>query len=358
VPVGDVGAGSFDAYEGIRIVIPGAIAVTVSSTAYQAITLSHSSPISDSTGGSIAAALLFGLMLYFVDIPAKAAAYEKEQPTAYVATKFASDKLSRAEVINKYFVLLDTIMPATIRNRSLYVGSMYRIGLELILLASGSTYAVFAAVVAHGRVMARSVHPLLFSGAGAMLAVLVIGFYGNLRYARTQAARRNKQAPAVLEIAKPIVGDLSRRWWLLFILGLVTELLSLGLPGSSKFLIPSGLAICFVVWTLKYVRGATSDGVRKPLEPVGAAILYSVPLACAWIAIGRMHLSILYTDARATVWMAGTLGTLVLILSRGHERKLHGGYYSQRNWCDLNAETVRRYLSGDELGTEDLPSPS
>src|SRR5258708_10028090 len=76
--IGDVNASSFEAYEGIRILLPGAIVVTLYAYVVATWAPSLASP-SANTFGAIVAALLIGLFLLFVDFPARSAVYKSRE---------------------------------------------------------------------------------------------------------------------------------------------------------------------------------------------------------------------------------------------------------------------------------------
>lgn len=348
MPIGDIAAGSFDAYEGIRIAIPGALGVAAASEAYQTICMASSNPLTGSAGVAIVAALILGLLFYFADIPAKSAAYEKDQPTRRLWEDYRTSGLTRAEFINRYFILFDTDMPATIRNRSLYMGSMYRIGVEMILLAGLTTYSVVGAAAADYGQPAQGHRSLLLSvGAGCVGVVIVSGFIGNFRYEGTRARRSNRSVPTAFEVAKSAANDLSRNWWAAFFLGLVIQVSAVFVGGGARrFLVPTGLAIAFMVWAIRYVRGQVSSAEPEPLSAVTAGTLYGLPLGVSWVVLLSAGKSILYTDARVMGWLGAAALTLALIMVRGHERKLLGGYYSQRAWCQQNKDAVDRILLG------------
>ncbi|MCW2667742.1 MAG: hypothetical protein JWN57_2704 [Frankiales bacterium] len=139
--VGDVGAGSFEFYEGIRILIPGATAVGLYAAA-DATLIGGALP--SATGlAALAAALLVGLVLHFVDAPSKSLAYSAALPSNLIRDEWPVAPRNGMSVENAFFILVDEEMPQPIRARGLYSGSMYRIGYEINVLLATATVLVF-----------------------------------------------------------------------------------------------------------------------------------------------------------------------------------------------------------------------
>jgi hypothetical protein len=126
-----VDAGSFDSYEGIRIFIPGAITVGLVAAVDATFDL-IAFEFADNEITSLLAALIIGLFFYFVDAPARAAVTKSLQPTGLLQSW--GRKPRDVTMLNVYLYILDTAMPAVIRARSLYMGSIFRVGLEAIYL--------------------------------------------------------------------------------------------------------------------------------------------------------------------------------------------------------------------------------
>jgi len=78
-PQAAAGAASFEFYEGIRVFIPGALVAALFAGA--AATFTGSAPqLPGGALGAITLSLLAGLVLYYVDAPAKSAAFRKDLP--------------------------------------------------------------------------------------------------------------------------------------------------------------------------------------------------------------------------------------------------------------------------------------
>lgn len=133
MPGNAVDAASFEFYEGIRIVIPGALAGGLLAGIGRTFDL----PFLSLTEGPLVAvvgSLLLGMFLYFLDFPKKAAIFNTLQPTDHIIYNWCADKPKRMTTINAYFLILDTRAPAAVRARALYMGSMFRIGYESIYM--------------------------------------------------------------------------------------------------------------------------------------------------------------------------------------------------------------------------------
>ena len=145
MPNGGVGASSFEFYEGIRIFVPGAIA----SGLYVAIGETFDFPVGlPTTGvlGALLAALVTGIVLLFIDAPSKSAAYNSRLPSDELG-KWGVTPPHGSRVQNIFFTMLDEIMPASIRDRSLDMGSIFRIGFEGIYMAAVASIAVMTLIL-------------------------------------------------------------------------------------------------------------------------------------------------------------------------------------------------------------------
>src|SRR6266496_2231217 len=125
-------AASFEFYEGIQIILPGALALGLVYVTFRSFT-STGAGIDLNAASAVFAALLLGLLFYFVDAPAKAAVFQPLQPTDLLIS-WGKRPREGVSTLNAYFVMLDTVIPAPIRARALYMGSMYRIGFEAVYM--------------------------------------------------------------------------------------------------------------------------------------------------------------------------------------------------------------------------------
>jgi hypothetical protein len=362
--VGDVAAGSFDSYEGIRIVIPGAIAVALASVAYETIVPHSHNPVSSSAGTTIVAALIAGLALYYVDVPGKSAAYSTLSPTSVLQKGYPH--LSPLTVLNRYLILFNTRLPLTIRNRSLYMGSMYRIGVELILLSGATAYAVATAgAFNYGEAPAPHMGAIAWSSMAMLAALMLFGFYGDYRYERKSARRKapadGTPAPGFREVLEAILQNFARRSMFVFLLAVLMLTLGLVCAGARRYLVPPGMVIAYLYWSIRYVLGDGPEvGARVALRAPSSGVLFALPLIICWAQTTQVQRSVLFTDERTALWALLSVGIVGLILSRGHERKLHGAYASQRTWFDLNPDECDAIMRSVETiaATSVQPEPT
>jgi hypothetical protein len=350
--IGEFGASSFDSYEGIRIVIPGVIVFTAGYSTYLVIAPGNSDSLSADTLLSVVASLVVGLILYFWDLPARSAAFAELQPTNYLEEKFPDFK--PGVLLTAYLLILNTKMPANIRNRSLYMGSMYRIGLEMILALSLSSYIVFgASLFDYGAPVGNS------GTAGrvlASLALLVTFFMGLLisrGYERKNARRmRLPEAGKLREVLKNFL-DTSMLVYGLGIVAIIVPNLTVLAERLSfarqRGICAAGLVVCAAYWAQRYVRGdqdANNPRRRQRMQSPASGFLFAAPLALVLGIYQPGPLTILSTGSSLTAWTAVACLSLLSIMIRGHERKLHGGYRGQTRWLKDNSEEFKDILPG------------
>lgn len=138
--IGEVSPSSFEFYEGIRILIPGALVVG----AYEAVVATFRFEAPQATSDALAAfvaALVVGMVAYFLDFPSKGTAFRYLLPDATVRQwNVPAPPGRRPETL--YFLILDEVLPAGLRNRALYYGSIFRIGYEAIYILFLTGFAV------------------------------------------------------------------------------------------------------------------------------------------------------------------------------------------------------------------------
>src|SRR5689334_9673491 len=102
-------AASFEFYEGIRIIIPGALAVGLTDAI---VRTAHPNGhgLGLTTLPTLMATVVVGLLLYFVDLPAKTPYYRTDMPTDAMK-EFGKP---RANIVSLFMVMLDTEVPAGI----------------------------------------------------------------------------------------------------------------------------------------------------------------------------------------------------------------------------------------------------
>ena len=119
----DVGSQSFEFYEGIRIIIPGALIVGLVDALQWTLDPKHG--LSIDTATAVVAAIAFGLLAYFVDLPRQSAFFNRDLPSDLMR-KYYDEHLANTESDdvqvdhrNAFFVIADELMPAPIRARGL-----------------------------------------------------------------------------------------------------------------------------------------------------------------------------------------------------------------------------------------------
>jgi hypothetical protein len=336
----EVGPGSFDAYEGIRIVIPGLLTYGVAVATFCTLAPSEKSSLLGNPLTGVVVALVIGLLLYFLDIPARAAAYVKGQPTDYLNEQFP--QIRSGELLTAYFLLLNTRMPANTRNRALYMGSMYRIGVEMILALAIAAAAVFgAALLDYGpdrSAVSAQAHRL---AAGFLVVVFVLAFCANAAYGHAKAGERFKK----------ILTGFCVRSILFYCVGLALiaapALLAhcQRLPAlQHRCVAVFGLAISIAYWTRRYIHGdlprKAVSVTREPLDSSFAGFLFLLPTVLALSLYTPGARNVLPTTTYLVGWSAAAGLVIAMVVIRGHERKLHGVYIGQTRWLKDNSDDV------------------
>ena len=351
--IGEVGPSSFDSYEGIRIAIPGIIAVSSGQATLTTVAPSFHGSIASQTLTSLVASLLAGLVLYYWDIPARSAAYTERQPTDTLEKEYPD--VSSAALVTVYLNLLNTKMPTTMRNRALYIGSMYRIGLEMILsLALASSICIAVSVLDYGAATPDDHYIKRLSCAGFIVLTFALGVTINIGYERKSASRLRIDAEKTIRSSAV---ELWRRSSLLYLAGIVLitgpnlkVVSSYTDAGHRRALCIAGMGICMTYWLIRYVQGDRRADCRKRrrLGSVSSGLLYATPIALALAIYPARQHSVLNTSGRLYLWTAIACVTLLLIMVRGHERKLHGSYSGQTRWLKDNITEVDLLIRGEQ----------
>src|ERR1017187_257579 len=341
------GVTQFEFYEGIRIVLPGALTVGLANEVSRTFHLGFRLE-SDPLGG-IAAAILIGLIFYYIDAPAKATVYYQNLPTDLFG-KPENTVRRNYKMENLYFVLHDEVVPRSIRARGLYMGSMYRIGLEAIYALMFSSVGVLATAtilaVKDWRGI-HSAHPSWVPGAlGIASSALFVPYSAELERRRRRSGRT---IPG--EISETVRKQVSALDWTL-VLCLVLQIPYIL---DRRTFLPCALAsdfLALVWWAVRYFRGyKTNDGtdsIRRPLGRISAVI------AAAIVALFIEFDAVMIVPLRGTIttfeyleWTAVIMLTLGLICARGHEKRLGGSYATQNTWLSLHKDELQRtYFSG------------
>lgn len=345
--LGEIGASSFDSYEGIRIVIPGLVTFAAASAAFMTVVPEQGGAIFDNPVLSLIAALTIGLMLYYLDVPARAASYSEHQPTDYLEEKYPH--VNPAELLTAYLLALNTKMPANIRNRSLYMGSMYRIGLEMILALGLATATVFAASLFNYGVEKTALGPGGRQIAAiVLLLVFVLSVLMNRGYERKSAARSRSVAERLNVAAFRDLRDRSIWFYAAGIALLLVPNLTVVarmLPHvAERWVVVAGFAVCVGYWAQRYVRGDTIEPSnprkRRPLHSTSAGALFLAPFVTTLFVYSPDEKSVLSSVGHIVGWTAAAGLAVLSIVVRGHERKLHGTYRGQTRWLKENPDAM------------------
>lgn len=341
-----VDAASFEFYEGIRIFIPGAL--TVALLGGVGITFDVASlNLSGREVQAVLAALVIGLVFYFVDAPAKAAIVKPLQPTEYLRTW--GMKPATHTRLNVYLLMLDTEIPAAIRARALYMGSMYRIGFEaiyILLLGSVTVFflSAFRSIDAElSLTRETSIHRFALIG-------LVVATWGFALWRDRTGYNSKKEAHDV----EPV------RWnWtdVVLLLAVAAGGCLLALKANDLrawvFVVPS--LLLSVLWAYRYFRGyKAAEGPRLPIDALHASLLAGAALVAVLLAQFATAPRLSPTEERA--WGAVAVLAMIMIVARGHERRLRGAYSSQNTWLAQNKNKVVADYFGSPTPPADPPA--
>lgn len=359
MPFGNVGSDSFEFYEGIRIVIPGALLAALGKLIVW--TFDPTESLSTDLGTVLVAAIGLGLVAYFVDLPRQSAFYNKGLPSARFEELFATACEEREiNPRNAFFVMSDEVVPSTIRARGLYSGSMFRIGFEAILFI-GSMQVVpwLVALGGAGHGVGKSHEYLWWLLAIVALPILwpaAVDINTRYRGSEVRAMAVPKRLFRTLRAAAaPVKQDLSRTD--VAIVAIASVLVSVGLLSSPKdqagrILLEIGFSSLTLLWLGRFLWGGGRlvRAERRPFDRITILVLFllaSIPPPL--VARFRGAHTFLDSPERVGFWLAAAALTSLLIASRGHEKRLLGGYSSQRAWFEINQGKVVKALTGDGL---------
>lgn len=324
-------ASGFDAYEGIRIVIPGAFALAL----YAAITATFGLDAPETLDNAlfgVVLSLAIGLLLYFIDLPGRAQIYLAAQPHKDLES-WGVTAPSGMRMQNVYFVILDSVMPPGIRNRTLYFGSMFRIGFEVIYLAAASALAVLVlAVVTVSPDASRGTDTtVLWLATPLHIVAAVLGFWEGFQMSGREVGSLVKRFRAqigyvgLLALTLALVATAVYVWWSDW-------------PGFAA----AAVALPGILWAWRYLNGYRLGGRRRNIDPPAAAFLLTTAVVTATIlaATEAPAQSVLGTAA-ALGWSGVALTAELLLARRGHERRLWAAYHTQKAWFELNREKLK-----------------
>lgn len=172
-------------------------------------------------------------------------------------------------------------MPSNTRNRALYTGSMYRIGLEMILVVAIATSVVFgAALLDYGPQRGAFSDQANKVAAAFLLAVFLLALWANAAYGTAKTCERLKK----------FFGSFLA-WSIVIYFGGVA-LIALPallarydkLPGLQHHVVAVlGLAVSVAYWNWRYVSGSSlrngASSSREPLDSPFAGFIFFVPTA-------------------------------------------------------------------------------
>jgi len=362
-----VGPTQFEFYEGIRILLPGAMAVGLAVAIGNTFSL-RLPRVKDNPVGLAVLAVLVGLVFYFVDAPSKTAIFMKNLPSDTLRNLRAPARGFSA--INLFFVMSDEVLPAGIRARGLYMGSMFRIGLEAIYLLVLCATGVLNLSLSYEAHKVTSIHrPTL---PAAILPGIVIAF---LVPVSIELERRRRQGGKFLPDEG---GDSIPNQF-----GVVTPLAVLFLvvlPQAVFYIdgqrhvrlveITNSAAIVF--WAVRYFRGYRRTLRRRddtnyqrmdPLNRVAATSIFTLMALPTALDLVFLRDKILIGRPEFTAWAGALVLGGILIVARGHEKRLGGAYATQNTWIKLHAtELLASYLadpaiSPSTFGDKSGPTP-
>jgi hypothetical protein len=403
----DVGSSSFEFYEGLRVAVPGGIAVGV----YAAVATTFGFTSGDLAGDALAAvlaALLIGFLLLFLDVPARAAVFSFEAPLPFIQSWQGIKPHGNVSYLNVYYEILDEKVPPGIRNRTYYLGVIYRIGFETLYFAALSLPVLLVAVlfprVGDARYdTSETTLRRLFAGALVVhVAVVASAFWARYTEHRRKDApdaprtRRARWGSVMHDVTREIP-ELDRA----LLVGSATAI-ALNLIFAWPWTGVVGVGMPAIVWAIRYFRGVSiSEGAaleharrkngrpkrlwtnplwwladrwartrryfrprsrppaRQNLHAVSAATMFgfaSISL-CVLGAVDAERGSPL-NSAGATAWLVVSVLAAVLIAARSHERKLTGSYGTIRSWFDRNREDLireRYFVNPDAVLSESGP---
>jgi hypothetical protein len=344
--IGDVNPSSFEAYEGIRILIPGAIAVTIFASVVATFAPSISSPASNALA-AVVAALLAGLALLFLDLPVKSVAYRNPLLPDRELRSWHIDPSPYGDHLNLYFVMLDVSFPATIRNRSLYMGAIFRIGFEGLYLLGLTSVGVVVTAAAFPKAGplrggTTATQAVLFATAGAHVATLIGAIVARLLYKLDPNHKDWLEASRA--VWRELAGDLGSPGFFALLAGLYA--FAPAADTHSALAVIAAVGIPIAAWAVLYFRGRpgqTGADLRRRLSPPTAVLLYAMSCTFACIEAGlRITSQSTFDTEIAFAWCIASLMPALLILSRGHERKLNGSFKAQTTWMRLNKDALIR----------------
>jgi hypothetical protein len=291
--VGEISS-SFEFYEGLRALVPGAFVVALYAAICKTFGLADAVSV-DATLAGLLATLAAGFVLLFLDLPSRAAVSHYNTPIAHVAAWSDVRRRADASAKNIYYEILDVEVPPGIKTKVHYFTALYKIGFELIYVAAASIPVLGVVAVLPSTSVAR------FGTIGNMRAALLVAVALHLVIA----------ALALISRRGKIQSDFSVEWPLADLLLIVA-----GIAGLAVYLAhawrPAGVVAVMIAASIYGVAAISVCAVS--LHAVGHAKSLNATLIVGW--------------------QAASLAAAALIAARDHEKKLLGVYATQRTWLD------------------------
>lgn len=358
----DLASSSFEFYDGIRILLSGAIVTAIYTAIVETFALGAPLPTGDALI-AITVVIVSGMFMYFLDIAGGSVIYRAKLPHRELEAWTVTPPRG-VTMRNIYFLLLDTRMPPGLRNRTYYYGQMFRIGFDLIVLFGLSTIAVVVAAVlctyTHGAVSGDPAQPVMIAGSALLGGVVVwalaaawfrTGLVEGQSRTRAMLSRLGYQIPwcdRLLLILMAASGAVFACW------GFAPALITAGTVGNC-------------LWIFRYVRGALLkehrgsglslrdrlDGRRRRnIDAASATLLLCGAALAVWLPTSIRSSSGTHLSSGAAVgWTLGLLTAAILMLMKAHEGKLWGSHYTVIAWLTLHRNEIIDAFGLTDRGT-------
>lgn len=361
-----ISSGSFEFYEGLRVLVPGSFVVAL----YVAI--GNTFGFVEGAGAigalpTILGTLFAGMIFLFIDTPSKAAVFAYESPEL-VLKSWKNPPPPGGNHLNVYYEVLDTIVSPAIRARTYYLGVIYRIGFETIYLlalpaiVALTLSALYPEVGKPAAGVDADASRIVLTAAAAVVLTALIGSI-NGRYKE----HGGKGVPRGLPRLRSVLGDVQLEIpWADRIVLLAAAGAALGYSAFdlNRSFAVGAIAATGGLWAFRYLVGVPrqdmSPGLTGTLPPprqnlhgVSASILFTIAslttLGCCFAGAPN---STTLTGKVSVGWSVAVVLAAALIHFRGHERKLLGSYGLQRTWLLRNRVRIEK----DYYGVEEVVS--
>jgi hypothetical protein len=360
--VNQVSSSSFEFYEGLRVLVPGSLAVGFLAAAARTFGLGKAITFQDAVIG-VVATLAIGFVLLFIDMPARAAVFSHDAPAQFIRSwDDLQPSPEGSNHLNVYYEILDVEFPPVLRDRINYLGVIFRIGFEMVYLAALAVPVLALATLFPAVGDARGGDETGLRWIFGVALVLHTGIVAEAFWSR-------KSERSWRRLGEDLAREIPAIDRVVLLVGLAALTYHLTTDGRSAGV--AAIALPGAVWMIRYYRGVprrdpegsanagrgheaaaelpSHEGepprpryvARQNLHAASAALTFgltAVPLC----AIGIAHAdSTSALDAYvAAGWLTVSLVGAALIATRGHERKLQGSYGTQRTWLARHRSTL------------------